>query len=91
MKVSLWLSVREREEDKDERESEGNRKEGGTGREEGKGREIENMNTQSSPVMRRLSWSLPLQTSVNTASVYRLPKDACDSGLEPLAFSRGVS
>lgn len=59
--------MKEREEEKDERESEGNRKEGGKGREKGKGRETENMNTHSTPVMRRLSWSLPLLTSVNTA------------------------
>lgn len=55
LKVSLRLSGREREEEKDERENEGNRKEGGMGRDEGKGREIENMNTHSSPVMRRLA------------------------------------
>lgn len=49
--------MREREEEKDERENGGSRKERGMGREEGKGREIEDRNTLSSPVVRRLAGS----------------------------------
>lgn len=54
------------------------------------GREIENMNTHSSPVMRRLAGlTLYLGPLLTPWSVHRLPKDACDSCLAPLAFSRG--